>query len=71
MPRPREPRSHFIVGVRVDEDGVLEIEQPAELFELEFTDDGHARAMSPVRIGEIGDEEFGMSELVGEPDDEG
>jgi hypothetical protein len=55
----------------VDEDGGLEIAQPADLFELEFADDGPV-AMREVWIGEtVDDDEYETSELVGESDEDG
>jgi hypothetical protein len=46
---PTEPHSRFIVGIRVGEDGFLEVAQPAELLEVEFAGD-HPLAMRPVQI---------------------
>jgi hypothetical protein len=70
MHRLPEPRSHFLIGLRVDEDGTLEIAQPAALFELDLDDDGPL-VMRDVWIGEIvDDDEYGTSELVGEFDEE-
>lgn len=69
MPR-LEPRSHFIVSLCVAEDGALEIKQPAELFELEFADEGPV-AIRGVWVGELADDEYGLSELVGEAEDDG
>jgi hypothetical protein len=70
MHRLPEPRSHFLVGLRVDEDGALEIAQPAALFDLEFDDEGPL-VMREVWIGEtLDDDEYGTSELVGESDED-
>ena len=71
MHRLPEPHSHFLVGLRVAEEGALEIAHPAALFELEFDDHGPL-VMREVWIGEIvDDDEYGTSELVGEPDEDG
>ena len=71
MHRLPEPRSHFLIGLRAAEDGALEIALPTALFELELDDEGPL-VMREVWIGEIlDDDEYGTSELVGEPDEDG
>jgi hypothetical protein len=54
MGRPPKPHSRFIVGIRVDEDGFLEVTQPAELLEIEFAGDDPL-TMRPVQIEDPSD----------------
>jgi hypothetical protein len=66
MGQRSEPHSCFIVGLRLDEDGFLEIAQPAELLEIELTDDGPL-TMRQVQIGEP-DDYMGLGKLASELD---
>jgi hypothetical protein len=52
----------------MDEDGYLEIKQPAELFEIELAEDGPL-TMREVRIGETDDDVFELGLLVEAEDD--